>query len=319
MATQSLNNMTSLGAGVLGGQIAWHSAFKGKKVVIYDPFEASLENCRKAIDGYAAIYINDLGATEQQITQARSRLSFTTDLAEAVSDADIAIESVPENPDIKRDFYIKLAPLLPEKTILATNSSTLLASDFAQYTGRPEQYCALHFANLIWLMNMAEIMAHPATSQSTLIAATQFAVEIGMVPIPVQKEQNGYIMNSISVAIMSAAQTLITNGVSTPKYVDQVYMILNRGVPYGACGMMDIVGMTTLHNVFSYWGDANQDPQMLANAKYLKENFIDKGLLGRPSGQGYYTYPNPAFEAPDFLSVPDISVAEEVAKLAMPD
>ncbi len=126
-----------------------------------------------------------MNATEEQLTATRARLSFTTDLAAAVASADLVIEAVPEIPQVKIEVYSALAKHLPEHTLLATNSSTLLPSQFAEYTGRPEKYCALHFANLIWKLNIAEVMAHPATADDTLVAITRFAIEIGMVPIPV--------------------------------------------------------------------------------------------------------------------------------------
>lgn len=110
------------------------------------------------------------------------------------------VESVPEIPEVKTAAYRKMAPLLREHTLLATNSSTLLPSDFAAATGRPERFCALHFANLIWLMNIAEIMAHPTTADDTLTQVTEFAIEVGMLPIPVRKEQNGCVINTRSTS-----------------------------------------------------------------------------------------------------------------------
>ena len=264
----TLNNITVLGSGVLGGQIAWHSAFKGKTVVVYDISEEALNNCRGAHQQYAAIYLADVGATENDISQTHARLRYTTDLASAVFEADLVIEAVPEVPETKTSVYQQMAPLLPENTLIATNSSTLLARDFAEATGRPDKYCALHYANLIWIMNLAEIMAHPTTAESTLTAVTEFAIETGMVPIPVQKEQNGYVLNSWFVPLLNSAQTLVTNGISTPEEIDRTFMIANRGCERGPCGMMDVVGMKTAHDVCAYWGEVNNDDQMLANAAY---------------------------------------------------
>lgn len=315
--TKSLNNLTALGAGVLGAQIAWHSAFKGKNVVIYDPYEDSIENCKATLPKYAEIYKDFFSVGDDEIKATYDRLSFTTSLSKAVADADIVIESVPEVPEIKIDFYKRLAKVLPERTLIATNTSTLLPSDFSEHTGRPEKFAALHFANLIWSMNMAEVMAHANTADSTILAFTKFAIEIGMVPIPIQKETNAYVMNTMTVAILNAAQTLVTNGVSTPEYIDRTYMILNRGTSAGPCGLLDVVGMTTIHHVFSYWGKRNNDLQMTLNAEYLKKNFVDKNLLGLSTGEGYYTYPNPSYSAADFLDIPDLSQAEEIAKLAV--
>ncbi len=318
MAAQSLNNLTSLGAGVLGGQIAWHSAFYGKNVVVYDLYNDSIDACKIAHQTYADIYKKEMGGTDESIAQTHARLSYTTDLAAAVADADIVIESVPEVPEIKSDFYKRLAKVLPEHTIIATNSSTLLPSQFAQDTGRPEKYCALHFANLIWKMNLAETMSHPTTSYETLLATAQFAVEIGMIPIPIQKEQNGYVCNTMTVTLLNAAQTLVTNGISTPEYIDRVHMIIHRGCAAGPCALIDVVGMATWHNVLTHWGKELKDDQMTANAAYIKEHFLDKGLQGLQGGEGYYKYPNPSFAAPDFIDVPDVSIAEEIARLSMP-
>ncbi|MFK8020453.1 MAG: 3-hydroxyacyl-CoA dehydrogenase [Pseudomonadales bacterium] len=316
MSDSNLDTLTVLGGGVLGAQIAWHSAFHGKKVIVYDLYEEGLENCRAAHENYSQVYLKEVGATDADIHSTRGRLTYTTKLQESVADADIVIEAAPEIPEVKTKLYLDMAPHLPERTIVATNSSTLLPSQFAEATGRPDKYCALHFANQIWSINFAELMAHQGTSDQVLIDVASFSIEIGMVPIPIEKEQNGYVCNSLLVPLLQAAQSLVTNGVSSPESVDRTYMIMNRGCTNGPCGIMDMVGFKTVYDIFSLWGEVNKDEQMLANAKYLKEHFLDKGMLGLQTGQGYYTYPNPSFEAPDFLDVPDVSNAKGLAMQA---
>ncbi len=314
-----MEHLTVIGGGVLGGQIAWYSAYSEQSVVVYDVAETGLDNCRKAHANYAEIYPAEVGASSQDIEATYARLSYSTDLAESVAAADIVIEAVPEIPSIKIELYEQLADLLPEHTIVATNSSTLLPSQFAEATGRPQKYCALHFANLIWSMNVAEVMAHPGTSRDTLTEITRFAIEIGMVPVPIRKEQNGYVVNTLLVPLLNAAQTLVTNGVSDPETIDRTYMIMNRGVERGPFGIIDIVGMQTLYNVLNYWGNETGEDQMVANARYLKENFLDKDLLGLQSAQGYYSYPDPSYSQPGFLDVPDVSRTNEFAGLTFPE
>lgn len=312
-----LNNVTLLGSGVLGSQISWHSAYKGKSVTVYDIAEDALVRCRHAHDQYAAIYLADVGATETEIVATRDRLTYTTDLIEAVEQADLVIEAVPEIPDVKTAVYGEMAGLLPEHTLVVTNSSTFLPSAFAEATGRPDKFCALHFGmGGIWAMNFAEIMAHSGTARSTLTEVTEFAIEIGMMPIPVRKEQNGYVVNTWTVALSNAAQTLVTNGISTPEDVDRSFM--KFGFPIGPFGMLDQVGMKTAFDILAYWGAQNEDEQMTANANYIKENLLDKGLLGAQTGRGYYDWSNPSFLAPDFLDVPDISKTSEIVDLLMP-
>jgi 3-hydroxybutyryl-CoA dehydrogenase len=315
MTASGLQQLVVIGAGVLGGQIAWHSAFKGKSVVVYDPFEESLDRCRAAQDQYALIYQQDLAATADDIAATRDRLTLTTKLADAAADADLVIEAAPEIPDVKSQLYRDLSEHLPERTIIATNSSTLLPSQFADDSGRPDRFCCLHFANLIWSMNLAEVMAHPGTSRETILSVTRFAIEIGMVPVPLQKEHSAYVINSLLIPLLQAAQTLVTNGISTPETVDRTYMIMNRGCSHGPFGVIDIVGMETCYNILSYWGAQNDDEQMLANAEYIKTHFIDQGHMGLQTGQGYYHYPDPAYQAADFLEVPDISQAQAIADL----
>lgn len=318
MTSSGLDRLTVLGAGVLGGQIAWHSAFKGKTVVSYDPFPEALAKARAAHATYAQIYQGQLGASDAEIAATRGRLTYSSDLKAAVAAADLVIEAVPEVPAIKTQVYRDMAALLPPHTLVATNSSTLLPRDFAEATGRPAQYCALHFANLIWALNLVEIMAHPGTSKETLTAATLFAIEIGQVPIAVQKEQNGYVLNTWFVAMLTAAASLVVNGVSTPEDVDRTFMIANRGCAMGPCGMLDMVGMKTAYDVSIHWGTVNNDAQMLTNAAYLKERFLDRGLQGMMGGEGFYKYPNPAYAAPDFLAVPDVAAVPDLVARILP-
>ena len=316
MSDHRLRNVVVLGAGVLGGQIGWHSAYKGKTVVVYDPFPEGLERGRMAMERYAEIYQADLGATAEAIAATRDRLTFSNDLKAAVANADLVIEAVPEDPEIKNKVYREMAPLLLDHTIIATNSSTLLARDFAEVTGRPQKFCALHFANMIWALNIVEIMAHPGTARDTLTAITKFSIEIGQVPLPVRKEQNGYILNSWLSPLLNAAMALVVNGVATPEDVDRSFLIANRGCQFGPFGIMDMVGMRTLHNVADHWGIINNDSQMLANAAYLKSNMLEKGRLGMESGEGFYNYPNPEFSRPGFLDVPSMDAVPEIVDRA---
>ncbi|MFQ8431729.1 3-hydroxyacyl-CoA dehydrogenase [Amaricoccus sp. W119] len=316
MSDSDLDRLTVLGGGVLGGQIAWHSAHRGKTVTVYDPSEDAIGRCRAAHDGYAAIYRTVLGASDAEIAETRARLSFGRDLADAVSEADIVIESVPEIPEIKAGVYAELARSLPARTIIATNSSTPLPRDFAALTGRPEKYCALHFANQIWSFNIVEIMAHAGTSQATLEAVAHFAIEIGQVPVAVQKERNGYLLNSWLVPMLNASLALVSNGVATPEDVDRTFLVANRGAGMGPFGWIDVIGVKTAHDVSVYWGEVNDDAQLRKNAAFIRENYLDKGLSRRLGGEGFYTYPDPAFARPDFLDVPDASAAPGIARRA---
>lgn len=154
-------NITVAGSGVLGYQIAFQTAFHGFNVTVYDINDAVLEKAKAKFDTMCDVFKRDLNATQEQLDVTRQNLSYTSDLAEAVKAADLLIEAVPENPKIKIEFYHKLAKVAPKKTVFVTNSSTLLPSQFAEATGRPTQFLALHFANNIWFITLQKLWVMP--------------------------------------------------------------------------------------------------------------------------------------------------------------
>lgn len=293
-------NITIAGSGVLGYQIAFQTAYHGFKVTVYDINDEVLEKAKGKFTVLSEAYKKDLGATQEQLDATFKNISYSSDLAGAVKDADLLIEAVPEDPAIKTEFYHKLAQVAPEKTIFATNSSTLLPSQFAEATGRPEKFVALHFANEIWKHNTGEVMRHPGTSQEVFDSLIQFAKAIGMVALPIQKEQPGYIVNSLLVPLLDAAVNLWVNEVSDIETIDKTWMVAT-GAPTGPFGILDVVGITTAYNINKMEAEETQDPLKIKAVEKLKEEFIDKGKLGVLTGEGFYKYPNPAYQDKDFL------------------
>lgn len=295
----TIKNVTVAGSGVLGAQIALQAAYHGFHVTVYDINEEVLTKAKVTMERIADAYRKDLDAGSDAIAAAFSRLDYTTDLAASVKDADLLIEAIPENPAIKTEFYQKLAAVAPAKTIFATNTSTLLPSMFAAATGRPEKFLALHFANEIWKHNTAEIMGHAGTDKAVFDTVVAFAKDIGMIALPLHKEQPAYILNSLLVPLLSAGSALWANGVADPETIDKTWMA-GTGAPMGPFGMLDVIGITTAYNINKMAADATPDPLKLKIVALLKE-MIDAGKLGVASGEGFYKYPDPAYKAPDFL------------------
>ena len=293
-------NITIAGSGVLGYQIAFQSAFHGFNVTVYDITDENLEIAKAKFNTLSEAYKKDLNASQDQLDKTSQNLSYNSNLAEAVKNADLLIEAVPENPKIKIDFYQKLAKVAPEKTVFATNSSTLLPSQFAEVTGRPSKFLALHFANTIWLHNTAEIMGQPKTDPKVFEDVVAFAKAIGMLALPLHKEQPGYILNSLLVPLLSAATNLLVNEVADPETIDKTWMKAT-GAPLGPFGILDVVGITTAYNIDKMAAESTKDPIKIKTVEYLKENYIDKNKLGVSTGEGFYKYPNPAFKNPNFL------------------
>ncbi|MFF2494209.1 3-hydroxyacyl-CoA dehydrogenase [Agromyces sp. NPDC058064] len=282
----AVQHVTVLGTGVLGSQIAYQTAFRGLEVVAYDLDDAALAAAKQRFEKLAATYVAEgvAGAADGAAQAALARIAYSADLGEAVANADLVIEAVPESIDIKRATYEKLAAVAPERTIFATNSSTLLPSAIADATGRPDRFLALHFANRIWAHNTAEIMGTPATAPAVYRTVVEFAEAIGMVPIEIKKEQPGYVLNSLLVPFLSAAGQLLVDGIAEPEAIDATWRI-GTGAPMGPFQIYDIVGLTTAYNISKMGGPKQQE-----FAALIKERYIDQGKLGVATGEGFYRY-----------------------------
>lgn len=294
-------NITVAGSGVLGYQIAFQAAYHDFNVVVYDINNEILSKAKAKFDTMSTAFKEDLHASEKQLQRAFDNLSYTSNLEEAVKNADLLIEAVPENPKIKIDFYKKLAQVAPSKTIFATNSSTLLPSQFADATGRPTKFLALHFANEIWKHNTAEIMGHDQTDPEVFKDVIAFAKAIGMLALPLAKEQPGYILNSLLVPLLTAATDLYVTGVADIQTIDKTWMKAT-GAPLGPFGILDVVGITTAYNINKIAAEESKDELKIKTVNFLKEQFIDKNKLGVSTGEGFYKYPNPAYKEEDFLT-----------------
>jgi len=300
----AINRVTVLGTGVLGSQIAYQTAYSGFDVTAYDISDEILESAKGRLAALAARYEQEVdGAAGGRAQAALSRVAYSADLAQAVHDADMIIEAVPERLDLKREVYTRLGQAAPAHTIFATNSSTLLPSAMADFTGRPERFLALHFANEIWVSNTAEIMGHAGTDPSVFQTVVDFARRIGMEPIELMKEQPGYILNSLLVPFVRAGLELLVDGVADPETIDKVWRIFARA-PEGPFQMIDKIGLNTAFNV-----SASGDERAKDIGRYLKENYIDRGKLGVAAGEGFYVYPVPLITADGPAPVAPIGVA----------
>lgn len=294
-----IKNITVAGTGVLGSQIAFQTAFKGFEVSAYDINDEALMKAKEKFNVLKERYQEDKYGTREEVDAAYNRISLHTDLAKAVENADLVIEAVPEVLEIKQNFYKQLSQVAREETIFASNSSTMIPSQIVSYTGRPEKYLHLHFANEIWKLNIAEIMKHEGTSTEVFDEVIEFAKSIGMVPIPLHKEQPGYVLNTLLVPFIKASIQLAVDEVADPQVVDRTWMI-STGAPFGPFAFLDIIGPNTPYNLYKAYGEAG-DELSARVAGWIKAEYLDKGKMGTANGKGVYMYPNPAYTSPDFL------------------
>ena len=311
-----------VGGGVLGTQIALMCAYTGHDTTIWLRSEGSVGRTQPKIQHYEEAMLADLeaakklignpmggflyprgliakweGMTPEEIdrlaAQAKERfgslLHISLNMAEALKGADVVIESMSENPQAKVEIYEKMRDLLDEKTLLLTNTSTLLPSMFAEHTGRPDRYLALNFTNSIWKNNTAEVMGHAGTSPESFRKTVEFAQELQMVPLQLHKEQPGYILNSLLVPFLNAAEMLWAEGVSDPETIDKTWQ-LGTGAPVGPFKILDIVGLETAYNIVSLNPESKKEGSTMQKIAALLKEKIDKGEKGINAGKGFYTY-----------------------------
>jgi 3-hydroxyacyl-CoA dehydrogenase len=296
----TFEKITTAGAGTMGSQVAWQMAVHGKRVTVYDAIPAGLEKGKAFHQEYAGLFLKQRGATQEQIDDTFARLTYTTDLSAAVADADLISESVPESPAIKESFWREASRHAPERTVFTTNTSTLAPSALVAFVDRPQKFLALHFAIGVWDANIGEVMGHPGTDPDVFERLLTFAAEIGLVPIPIRKEQSGYIVNSLLVPWCTAALDLLVRGVSDVQSIDRTWMITLQSA-IGPFGMMDRMGLGVVHHVAALLGETPGNTGALESARYLDEQFLQNGHVGVASGRGFYRYPDPDYAQPGFI------------------
>jgi 3-hydroxybutyryl-CoA dehydrogenase len=287
-----------LGAGTMGQQIGLQCAMYGYDVVYYDLSQEILDSALKRVAKLGSGYVSKGRLTEEGLHQALERITATPDPAKAAQDVDLVSESVPEDPELKGRVFCRFHMLCPERTVFTTNTSMLVPSMFAEATGRPEKLVALHFHDLK-ANNIADVMPHPGTDPEVTQVAHDFAVSVGQIVIMLHREHSGYVFNSMLSSLFSSALTLASRNIATVEDIDRSWMgVMHTSM--GPFGIMDQVGLSTVWIITDYWAKKTGDAQAQANADFLKQ-YVDKEHMGFKTGQGFYSYPNPAYKDRKFL------------------
>jgi len=298
MKIEDIKKVLILGAGTMGQQIGLQCAMHGYEVMYYDISKDILDKALQRVSKLATWYASRGRITAEELKQVFARITSSTNPAQAALDADIVSESVPEDPILKAKVFAQFNKLCPERTIFTTNTSYLIPSMFADASGRPEKLAALHFHDLR-SSNVVDVMPHSGTFPEVTDLVQDFARSIGQVVILLQRENYGYVFNTMISSLFFSAMTLASKNITTVEDIDRAWMGITH-MPIGPFGLMDQVGLGTVWTITEYWAKKSGDKQSQMNADYIKE-YVDRGDLGYKTNKGFYSYPNPAYARTGFL------------------
>lgn len=291
-----IEKVAIIGAGTMGRRIAFGCVIRGIEARISDVSDSALLNAVTVVHGLIAAPPAGGATLKCSPQEARQLLHICENKAKCLEGVDLVIENVPEDLELKRTVLSELSGLAPKCAILSTNTSSIPPSWLADRSGQPEKFLAMNFGPPEELK--VELMGHTGTQQETLDRVHEFIEGLGLIPIRVKKEIQGYGINRIWRAVKKEALFLIAGGFLTPEEVDRGWM-LEWGTPKGPCGLMDQVGLDVVRDIeemyFRNTGDpADRPPGFL-------DRMIEDGRLGEKTGRGFYEYPEPAFEEEGWL------------------
>ena len=297
MPIDGVKKVCVVGAGTMGSRISLQCAVHGYETVVYDVSKEALQRAPARQKEMAERMVTLQGLSPGEVDASLARITFTLDPEKAAANADLLSESVFEVVELKRKVHAQFDQLCPAHTILTTNTSSLLVSDIEDAVHRGDKFAAMHFHGIA---SLVDIMGGPRTSPETVDILKRFARSLGEVPMVMKKEKGGYLYNTLLGGLLRAAWELVVGGYAEPKEVDRAYMLVTKN-PVGPFGMMDAIGL----NVIADAGGATRaqveefTPQQ--SGEFLRP-YIEKGELGIKTGKGFYKYPNPAYQQPDFLT-----------------
>lgn len=275
-----------VGAGMMGAEIALCFARSGLDVVLADIKQAFAEGGKKKQAAILTKQVSKGRITEEQKDAILSRVTPTADL-ELMADCDLVIEAVLENLEIKSDTFRKLDALCKQETILASNTSSISITKLAASVSREraKRFVGLHFNSPASIMKLVEVIPGLLTSGETADAATELLLSIEKEPVRV-KDVTGFALNRLFHVFYGEAMRLVEEGVATPEDIDKI-CVHGLGHPVGICKLLDQLGhdlnLSVDQILFDAYGERFRPSPVL-------QRFVDSGMLGRKSGEGFYPY-----------------------------
>jgi 3-hydroxybutyryl-CoA dehydrogenase len=269
-----------VGCGIMGSGITFVARAAGFPVTAVEPTEELLADARRRVERHEA-QARKRGAALETL----ALLDLTTDLPAAVTGADVVVEAVPEDLDLKREVFATLGGFAGDGTVIASNTSGLSIEELGSASGRSSQVIGLHFFNPVPAMRLVEVVRAPETTDATVARGVEFARAVGKETVEV-RDMPGFVTTRLGTVLMCEGIRIYEQGVASAEHVDTA-MKLGYNHPMGPLELADRVGLDTvlfvLDDLHEVYGDAFAAPSLL-------REMVAEGKLGRKSGTGFYDY-----------------------------
>ena len=280
-----IRQITILGTGTMGRGIAYLAALSGFDAVLYDVEQSALDAARSAVEDIVRKGVEKGKLAESAGREALERLQLIPELEPAVSGADLIVEAVPEDFDLKKDLFSQADLFCGPETIIASNTSSISISKLAASVERCDRFIGMHFFNPPHLMKLIEIVRGDRTEDATVEQVREVAEKMGKTPIIV-RDSPGFATSRLGVAIGLEAIRMLEEGVASAEDIDRA-MELGYNHPMGPLRLTDLVGLDVRLGIAEYLastlGPRFEPPQLL-------RNLVAQGKLGKKSGEGFYRW-----------------------------
>ena len=286
MQPKQVERVAVIGAGVMGHGIAQVAAVAGFEVVIRDIAQEFLDKARKGIEKSLKRFVDRGRMSEDSAQAALGRVSITLDLSEAVEEADLVIEAIPERIDLKQKVWREISEKTRGDAVLATNTSSLSITSIAEAASRPERFVGMHFFNPPVLMRLVEVIPGAQTSMETVELVKTLAERMGKTPVAVKRDAPGFIVNRVLITYLNEAAKLLESGRWAKEQIDSA-MQYRAKMPLGPFMLADLIGLDIVYYILKVF-EENFGPEY-GPAKPI-ETLFRSNKLGRKTGEGFYSY-----------------------------
>jgi len=277
-----------LGAGLMGHGIAQVAAQVAKyDVSLRDVKQEFLDNGMNMIKKSLQSFLKRGKTSEKEVEETLKRIHPTLDIKEAVTDADLVIEAVPENVELKKNMYREVEKFAPEDALIGSNTSSISITELASATRRPERFCGMHFFNPPQLMRLIEIIRGVKTSDETINTVVEVTKRMGKEPVVVNKDCPGFVVTRVLIPALNEAMYLVWEGIAEPEDIDKAIK-LGLNWPMGPFTLLDYLGLDTVLSITGVFQNEIGDPKYRPCP--LLRQMVKAGLLGRKTGKGFYDW-----------------------------